>query len=64
MLLMCRQAPDRAPPPAAPDPAQEMARVCRPGGRILLLQHGQGSWGFVNSILDSGAGAWVCPCSG
>ena len=30
--------------------------MCKPGGRILLLQHGKGTWDFVNGILDSGAG--------
>ena len=30
--------------------------MCKPGGRILLLQHGKGSWGFINNVLDNGAG--------
>lgn len=30
--------------------------MCKPGGRILLLQHGKGSWRFINNVLDNGAG--------
>lgn len=49
--------PPSSPAPLAWPPAQEMARVCKPGGRILLLQHGRGTWGFINRILDNSAGA-------
>ena len=48
--------PPSSPAPLAWPPAQEMARVCKPGGRILLLQHGRGTWGFINRILDNSAG--------
>ena len=27
---------------------REMARVTRPGGKILLLEHGRSSWPFLN----------------
>jgi len=33
----------------------KMAAMCKPDGKILLLEHGQGTWGFVNRILDSSA---------
>lgn len=46
---------------------REMARVVRPGGKVLLLQHGRGSGWFerwVNERLDGGAAAhaakWGC----
>ena len=52
------------PPPPHPCSAQEMARVCKPGGRILLLEHGRGTWGWVNDILERQApehyAKWGC----
>jgi ubiquinone/menaquinone biosynthesis C-methylase UbiE len=41
-----------------PDPIQalqEMARVCHPGGRILLLEHGRSSWGIAARYQDRNA---------
>ncbi len=38
-----------------PDPVaalREMARVCRPAGKILLFEHGRSSSGFVGRIQD------------
>jgi len=38
--------------------------VLRPGGKLLLLEHGKGSWDFINRILDDNAdkhfAKWGC----
>lgn len=41
-----------------PDPIQalrEMGRVCRPGGQILLLEHGRSSWNWFANYQDRNA---------
>ncbi len=38
-----------------PDPVaalREMGRVCRPGGQILLLEHGRSRWGWLGRLQD------------
>ncbi len=32
---------------------REMTKTLKPGGMLILLEHGKGTWSFVNSILDS-----------
>jgi ubiquinone/menaquinone biosynthesis C-methylase UbiE len=49
-----------------PDPMrllQEMGRVCRPGGRVLLLEHGLGTAPVVNWILRRLARGHLTRCA-
>jgi len=32
-----------------------LAQMCKPDGKILLLEHGRGTWDFINNILDNNA---------
>eukprot|EP01063_Lacrimia_lanifica_P024316 TRINITY_DN32244_c0_g1_i1.p1 TRINITY_DN32244_c0_g1~~TRINITY_DN32244_c0_g1_i1.p1 ORF type:complete len:297 (+),score=87.47 TRINITY_DN32244_c0_g1_i1:50-940(+) len=32
----------------------EMQRVCKPDGKLLLLEHGVGTWPWINQRLDAG----------
>ncbi|QPG75280.1 hypothetical protein FOA43_002631 [Brettanomyces nanus] len=49
------------------DPVQalkNMKELLKPGGRIVLLEHGRGTWNLVNKKLDTGAqkhsDSWGC----
>jgi methyltransferase OMS1, mitochondrial len=33
----------------------EMKRVCKKDGKILLLEHGKGSYNWINNVINSGA---------
>lgn len=42
--LCCHEDPVKA--------LQNMAKLLKPGGRIVLLEHGRSNWGFINNHLD------------
>lgn len=43
---------------------KEMARVVKPSGHVLLLEHGRGNWEWLNNVLDKTseghARTWGC----
>lgn len=34
---------------------KQAAQLLKPGGKLLLLEHGQGTWDFINGILNRNA---------
>lgn len=43
---------------------KEMSRVCKTNGRLLLIEHGKGSYEWINNIIDKDAShhahTWGC----
>ena len=43
---------------------QEASRACKPDGRILLIEHGRSTYGWLNRLLDDSAAQhkakWGC----
>lgn len=38
-----------------PQLLKQAAQLLKPGGKLLLLQHGRGTWGYINRHIDAKA---------